>query len=91
MGILSGLVMVFLKKGSKYPTMKKRVMAINIQSAPLLVHSLYTPHCLFFLSNQSVGGNIKGNATVRMVNEIVGAERKSIKLFIKCMLVPLSL
>jgi hypothetical protein len=35
------------------------------------------PHCLFFLSNQSLGGKINGNATVSNVKEMVGAERKS--------------
>ena len=60
--------------------MKNRVIEIKIQKPPLLDQTLYIPHCLFFLSNQSVGGKINGNAKVNNVKEIVGVERKSIKL-----------
>ena len=83
MGILSGLVIVRLKYGSKYPMTKKSVITKKIQSPPLLDQSLYIPHFLFLLSNQSLGGKTNGNATVSKVKEIVGADIKSIILFIK--------
>jgi hypothetical protein len=71
-----------LKYGSKYPITKNAVIRIIPATPPGLVQILHSPNFLCIFSNQSEGGKINGNITVRMVKLIVGAESASIADFI---------
>ncbi len=63
-----------LKFSSLKPRTKKPVISTNKINPPALVHILHKPNFLFALSKKSVGGKTKGKITVKIVNDIVGAE-----------------
>jgi len=80
-GKLSGFVSTILKFLSLKPITKKPVTKINKIKPPEFVQTLHNPSFLFILSKKSVGGNKNGNNIVKKVNDIVGADIKSIKCF----------